>query len=50
MTRKDDRNLQGERRLRNATWEREPVLPSWALWLGLAIASPFIASLIGAAA
>jgi hypothetical protein len=50
MTRADNRQQNAERRLRHATWEREPVLPSWALWLGLAFASPFIASLIGAAA
>jgi hypothetical protein len=50
MTPRNIQQQNAERRLRHATWEREPVLPSWALWLGLAIASPFLASLIGAAA
>lgn len=46
MTRKDDRNLQIERRLRHATWEREPMLPAWCWFVGAMFVAAFIVPML----
>ncbi len=44
MTPRNIAQQNAERRLRHSTWQREPAFPAWALWLALALASPFLAA------
>ncbi len=50
MTRKDTRYLQASRRLRHATWAKEPALPAWSLWIVGMFLAAFVTPLILGAA